>query len=147
MWNFPGQESNLCYGSDLGHCSGNARSFTRCATKELQQISHLDRRRKRTIFSLCLLQRAERFFLESHLSGRFSPQCLVQGSRTGVTACNRKPAWFLKRSFQSILLWKYWHAVVLVNSPVVLEIPVEMQRCCGMTRCAVIEGLGRVTVP
>ena len=35
MWKFLGQGSNPCHKSDLSCCSGNAGSFTLCATREL----------------------------------------------------------------------------------------------------------------
>ena len=38
MWKFPGQGSNSSHSSDPSHCSDNARSLTRCATRELQRF-------------------------------------------------------------------------------------------------------------
>ena len=35
MWKFLSQELNLCHSSDPSHCSGNARSLTQGATREL----------------------------------------------------------------------------------------------------------------
>ena len=38
IWKFTGQGSNLRHSSDLSRCSDDARSLTRCATRELLKL-------------------------------------------------------------------------------------------------------------